>query len=155
MRYEPPRGGDQSYVHMTHVRSGKGGGLSVVRVAVSTAGFQFTPPSVLTSTALMRRVPANAMPPILTDAPTTVPAGGVATIAVVRICPSFVHPFCCQNPFTSPRTTVIRFTHFAENIPYLPGTTSRAGCPWFTANGPSFIECATIVVGSCAFARGI
>ena len=74
---------------------------------------QVCPPSVLTWTAEIPRSPARATPPIVTADPTTELCGGVATIAVVRIAPRFVHPFCCQNPRTSPLTTEILVSHFA------------------------------------------
>src|SRR3989304_3624848 len=75
------------------------------------------PPSVLTPTRDTPLSPENAMPPILPGPLTTESAAGVAMIAVGRTRPSFVHPFCCQNPRTSPCTSVIRVTHFAGNIP--------------------------------------
>src|SRR5437773_9077497 len=151
MQYDPPPGGVQGNCHITQARPERGGALSV-------AGAHVIPPSVLTSTPEIPRSPASATPPIVTAEPTTELCGGVATIAVVRICPPvpllFVHPFCCQNPRNSPCTTVIRVSHLAWNIPYRPGTMIRAGAPCFGGRSSPFIRRATREVASRAFARG-
>ena len=109
MVYLPAREGFQGYSQRTQLVLERGG--------FKTAAFQLVPPSVLTSTLETPLTPAKATPPIDTVGPVTELSFGTRMIAVVLICPELVHPFCCQYPWYSPYIRVIRFTHFALNIP--------------------------------------